>query len=88
MEQTKPIFTLSRNKTIEITGEGYFEGLANNNYWMSNNNYWAADYDYSLFVCSVCEGIAIKPYKTCPHCESEMTYIVQKEEGVEESHDY
>ena len=70
MEQTKPIFTLSRNKTVEITGEGYFEGLA-------NNNYWIADYDYFLFICSACGGIAIKPYKTCPHCKSEIKYIAE-----------
>lgn len=70
MAQTNLISMLQRNKTIEITGEGYFEGLA-------NNNYWIADSTYLNYICSACGGITVKPYKICPHCESEIKYIAE-----------
>lgn len=42
-----------------------------------DNAYWIADYDYFLYICSVCGVIAIKPYKTCPCCKSEIKYIAE-----------
>ena len=65
MEQMKPISMLLKNKSIE----GFYQ--------IEDENYWIADSTYLNFICSACGGIAIKPYKTCPHCKNEITYIME-----------
>ena len=42
-----------------------------------DNAYWIADSTYLNYICSTCGGIAIKPYKICPHCKNEITYIME-----------